>query len=155
MCLLRAVSNFNPPVSDLKKIYIQYIRSIVEQSCVVWHSSLTNEDSDNIERIQKNALRVILKSSYKDYNNALETLDIETLKFRREKLSLNFAKKCKNNTHASDLFKEKTKIHNMDLRNTEKFELNKFNTTRYQFSAVPYMQNLLNKHHEEKKAVQN
>ena len=100
-------------------------------------------------------LRVILKSSYKDYNNALETLDIETLKFRRKKLSLNFAKKCKNNTHASDLFKEKTKIHNMEFRNTEKFEINKFNTTRYQFSAVPYMQNLLNQHQEEKKAVQN
>ena len=54
MCLLRAVSSFSPPKSDLKIIYIQYIRSYLEQSCVVWHSSLTLEDRENIERVQKN-----------------------------------------------------------------------------------------------------
>ena len=36
MCLLRAVSNFSPPKLDLRIIYIQYIRSLLEQSCVVW-----------------------------------------------------------------------------------------------------------------------
>ena len=35
MCLLRALSNFSPPLSYLRTIYIQYIRSILEQSCVV------------------------------------------------------------------------------------------------------------------------
>ena len=93
MCLLRAVSIFDPPLQDLKKIYIQYIRSILEQSCVVWHSSLTQEDTENIERVQKNALSVILRSNYRDYENALEKLNLESLKERREKLCLSFAKK--------------------------------------------------------------
>ena len=53
MCLLRAIFSFSPPKSDLKTIYIQYIRSHIEQSCVVWHFSLTQEDRDNIERVQK------------------------------------------------------------------------------------------------------
>ena len=155
MCLLRAVSNFDPPLQDLKKIYIQYIRSILEQSCVVWHSSLTQEDTENIERVQKNALRVILRSNFQDYENALEKLNLESLEERREKLCLSFAKKCQRIPQARELFKEKTKIHPMNLRNTEKYHVNIFNTTRYQSSAVPYMQRLLNKYNEERKTQQN
>ena len=155
MCLLRAVSNFDPPLQDLKKIYIQYIRSILEQSCVVWHSSLTQEDTENIERVQKNALRVILRSNFQDYESALEKLNLESLEERREKLCLSFAKKCQRIPQARELFKEKTKIHPMNLRNTEKYHVNIFNTTRYQSSAVPYMQRLLNKYNEERKTQQN
>ena len=109
MCLLRAVSNFDPPLQDLKKIYIQYIRSILEQSCVVWHSSLTQEDTESIERVQKNALRVILRSNFQNYENALEKFNLETLEERREKLCLSFAKKCQRIPQASELFKEKNK----------------------------------------------
>ena len=94
MCLLRKVASFKPSRNDLKLIYIQYVRSILEQSCVVWHSSLTQENSTNIERVQKNSLRIILKHEYIDYEQALEKLNLETLKERRETLSLKFAKKC-------------------------------------------------------------
>ena len=65
------------------------------------------------------------------------------------------AKKCHKIPQAFDLFKEKTKIHTMDLRNTEKFNENISNTKRYHYSAVPYMQRLLNKHHKEKQSLQN
>ena len=104
MCLLRAVSNFNPPLEDLRNIYIQYIRSILEQSCVVWHSSMTQEDAENIERVHKNALNVISKSNYKDYENALEKLNLETLQERRENLCLSFAKKCQKIPQACKIF---------------------------------------------------
>ena len=92
--MLRAVSNFDPPLQDLKKIYIQYIINILEQSCVMWHSSLTQEDTESIERVQKSALRVILRSNFQNYEYALEKFNLETLKERREKLFLSFAKKC-------------------------------------------------------------
>ena len=131
MCLLRAVSSFNPPSSDLKIIYIQYIRSLLEQSCVLWHASLTNEDRDNIERVQKNALRTILKQSYISYENALDKLNLESLEERRIKLSLNFAKKCEKNPRFEDLFKKKNKIHEMNLRHTETIRVNHCNTERY------------------------
>ena len=45
MELLRKVASFKPPIDDLKNIYMLYIRSILEQSCVVWHNSLTEENS--------------------------------------------------------------------------------------------------------------
>ena len=45
---------------DLLDIYILYIRSITEYCSVVFHSFLTNELSEKLERIQKTCLRVIL-----------------------------------------------------------------------------------------------
>ena len=41
MQLLQKVATFTSSKEDKKCIYISYIRSILEQSCVVWHSSLT------------------------------------------------------------------------------------------------------------------
>ena len=150
MCLLRAVSKFNPPRSDLRTIYIQYIRSIIEQSCILWHSSLSQENIVDIERLQKNACRTILKKSYINYENALDILNLDTLEERRVKLSLTFAKNCRKTIETKDLFKHREKNHIMDLRSSEQFYVNNSNTQRYQNSAVPYMQRLLNKDFKER-----
>ena len=45
MRLLHKFLEFNAPVEDMVTIYTSYIRSILEQSCTVWHSSLTQENS--------------------------------------------------------------------------------------------------------------
>ena len=37
------------------------IRSKIEQSAVVWHSSLTKKNKRDLERVQKSALKIILK----------------------------------------------------------------------------------------------
>ena len=145
LCLLRKVASFKPLRNDLRLIYIQYVRSILEQSCVVWHSSLTQEDASNIERVQKNSIRIILKHEYISYEQAMEKLSLETLEQRRENLCLKFAKKCLKNSHASDMFELKDDKHMMELRKNEKYKVNHANTERYKQSAVPYMQRLLNK----------
>ena len=119
MCLLRKVSNFKPPQKDLGLMYIQYVRNILEQSCVVWHSSLTIEQSENLENIQKNACRIILKNEYNCYEKALERLNLETLENRRVQLCLKFALKCRKNPQAKELFKPKEKTHEMELTKTE------------------------------------
>lgn len=53
MELVRKVASFGASVEDLKTIYILFVRSLLEQSATVWHSSLTMENSDDIERVQK------------------------------------------------------------------------------------------------------
>ena len=93
MELLRKVASFGTSIDELKNIYILYIRSILEQSCVVWHSSLTEENSQDLERIQKSAVKIILGSKYTEYESALDKIDLETLSERREKLCLKFFKK--------------------------------------------------------------
>ena len=48
------------------------------------------------------------------------------------------------------LFKHREKTHIMDLRSSEQFYVNNSNTQRYQNSAVPYIQRLLNKDMKER-----
>ena len=69
---------------DLIDVYILFVRSLLEYCSVVWHSSLTLEQSSNIERVQRTALKVILGESYSDYPTALNQCGIETLNDRRE-----------------------------------------------------------------------
>ena len=71
MCLLRKVASFKPSRKDLKLIYIQYVRSILEQSCVVWHGSLTAENKVDLERVQKNAPRIILRNDYTRHKRSI------------------------------------------------------------------------------------
>ena len=66
MQLLRKVASFSPPVEDLKIIYILYVRSILEQSATVWHSSLTEENISDLKRIQKSAVKIILQEKTVD-----------------------------------------------------------------------------------------
>ena len=49
----------------------------------MWHSGLSDENKQDLERIQKSALKVILKDSYKSYEHALNVLEMETLDDRR------------------------------------------------------------------------
>ena len=63
-------------MKDLVLIYISYIRSLLEQSCVVWHSSLTEADSEKLERVQKVSLRIILKDSYECYDQQESSLSL-------------------------------------------------------------------------------
>ena len=104
MELLRRVASFGASVSDLKTIYFLFVRSQLGQSAVVWHSSLSAENKNDVERVQKSALKIILGAKYKGYKRALNDLSIETLDERRESLCLIFAKHCTINEKASNMF---------------------------------------------------
>ena len=129
---------------EMKNIYILFIRSLLEQSCTVWHSGLTVENKEDLKRIQKCALKIILKEKYIFYEHALETLDLECLNYRRENLCLQFAKKCLRNEKMKDLFPKNQKEHPMITRFQETYEVENAHTSRLQNSPVVYMQRLLN-----------
>ena len=57
MEILRKLSAFQPPQNDMKQIYITFIRSLLEQSSNVWHSSLTQQNKNDLERVKKNSLK--------------------------------------------------------------------------------------------------
>ena len=62
MELLRKISHFGASWDEMKNIYILYIRSLLEQSSTVWNSGLTKENIQDLERVQKSALRLFFKS---------------------------------------------------------------------------------------------
>ena len=128
----------------MKQIYISYIRSLVEQSSNVWHSSLTIDNEMDLERVQKIALKIILKEKYQNYENALNILELDTLKDRREILCLAFAQKCLKNKKMKHFFPPNTKDHDMKTRDPNHFEVFHANTERYKNGPIIYMQNLLN-----------
>ena len=142
MSILQNLYSFSVPLQDLVEIYILYIRSVIENSAVVWHSSLTQGQAMEIERVQKVALKIILKSDYIDYNNALSITCLPTLLDRRIQLCKTFAVKCTRNSKTSDMFPLAKKTYN--TRNTEEYKVTHANTNRLANSAIPFMQRILN-----------
>ena len=150
MELLRKMSHFKPTMEDMKTVHTTYIRSVLEQSCVVWHSSLTQHNRNDLERVQKNALRIILGNKYISYKNALEITQLKTLDMRREELSLKFAKNCLKIEHTKKLFPLNNKTTEIKTRNEEKYQVLHANTNRLKYSTVPFLQRILNKNTSDK-----
>ena len=125
------------------KIYVLFVRSLLEQSCQVWHPMLTEENTSDLERVQKSALKIILKEQYITYDQALETLMLASLSERRKKLCLKFAKNCTKNNLTSELFPLNPPTKSRG-KAKEKYKVTHANTARYQDSPVPYLQRLLN-----------
>ena len=84
------------------------------------------------------------------YTEALKFLNMESLDQRREKLNLNFAKKCLKIDNMKTLFPLCSKSHNMKTREILKFKESKAKTERYKSSSVIYMQKILNKDFQRK-----
>ena len=144
MQLLRKLASFGASTMDLKHIYIIYIRSALEHSSSVWHKSLTKENESDLERVQKSSLRIILNSHYISYENALNTLGLETLKDRREKLFRKFAENCVNIQQMNTIVSENRKIHPMITRQIQLYENTNTNTERFKNSAGIQIQKYLN-----------
>jgi len=70
MALLRKVASFGAPLEDLKTIYVLFIRSILEQSATVWHSSLSEENIKDLKGLR-------IKEKYKGYKQSLSKIGLE------------------------------------------------------------------------------
>ena len=151
MQLLYNAAKFTRQRKDLKDIYTTFIRPVLEQSAPVWHSSLTKENSDDLERIQKCAVRVILGKQHTSYENSLEILNLKKLTERREYLSLTFAKRSLKNSKVKHMFPFRKELRSQTRRKTERFEVKRANTARLKMSAIPYMQRLLNRNYPTEK----
>ena len=91
MELLRKVAESTKSIEYKREIYLlSYIRSILGQFCVVWHSSLSEENALDLERVQKAAIRLSLGEKYENYEDGILTTNLEQIKERRE----NCARPC-------------------------------------------------------------
>ena len=104
MEIIRRLYEFKVSLADLVLIYTLYVRSSLEFNCCVWHYNITKEELDDIERFQKVSLRAILKEDYKSYENALSTLNLESLSERRNKRCKKFALSCLKQEKSKDMF---------------------------------------------------
>ena len=106
---------------DLIEVYVLYIRSLAKYCLVAFHPSLTIEQSNKIERIQRTALKIILGDMYIDYSAALEMSSLDTLYARRTKRCLDFALKSTKHIKNQRMFPPNEQ-HCHSIRNSEKYK---------------------------------
>jgi hypothetical protein len=85
MTMLTKLKNVGVPLDDLIQIYLLYVRSLLEYCSIVSHSTLTGEQSQNLENVQKLCLKVILGEKYTGYENALKLCSLEKLSDRKKR----------------------------------------------------------------------
>ena len=143
--MLTKLKYVGTPMEDLLDIYILYVRSLLEYCSVVWHSTLTVQQNNDIERVQKLCLKIILGSKYDNYEQSLKISGLDKLSDRRESRCLKFGLKSLLLPLHSKMFPVNPHV----LKGTsalqkEHFHVNWARTESYRMSTVPYIQSLLN-----------
>ena len=140
--LIRILKGHGLPVEDLCTIYTGFLRPLVEYASPVWNGGLTKEQVNQLERVQKRALKIILGPNYESYDTAMNLLGLSSLADRRKDLCVKFAEKLISNERLSYLIPPCKKIRN--LRNPNTREQLKCKTKRFRTSPIPYLIDLLN-----------
>lgn len=88
---LKQLKRAGLPSNQLMHYYLAVIRPVLEYAAPVWDHLITKSQTDQLEAVQKRALRIIFSCTYDmRYSEALFIADIESLSDRRQQLSRNF-----------------------------------------------------------------
>ena len=117
--MMRRLKELGANEDDLIDVYIKQIRSVLELAVPASHGAITQAERDEIERVQKCALHIVLDDDYLSYRNALMSVNLDSLENRRSKLCLKFAKKAAKHPKHKQWFKVKTVQKNTRQRKTK------------------------------------
>ena len=123
--------------------YFKEIRSLLEMGCQIFHSGLTNNQSRDIENIQKKALKIILGKVYSNYEEACTLLSCEPLSDRRDSLCLTFIKRAVKSGQHKNIFIP-AQSHNITRSKKNQLKEYTCNTQRYYNSPLVYLSRLYN-----------
>ena len=118
------------------------IRPTLEYAVPTFHPMLNIEQSNAIEQIQKRASKIIFGWGT-NYSELLESGRMESLKSRREKLTLSFAKKASSSDRFGAWFK-KREYGEVNIRDKKLYEEQYARTDRLKNSPLFYMRRQLN-----------
>ena len=131
----------NLDIYQMFDVYTKEVRSILEMAVPVWHSGLTKLQSQDIERIQKAAMQIILQDKYINYQLACRTFSSQTLELRRVKLCSKFASK---NLKSENCLFSRVGTNTNTRQKPNLVREFKCHTRRYQNSSLPFLAQLLN-----------
>lgn len=77
--ILRRLKELGAQAPELIDLYTKQCRSILEYAVPVWQGSITLQERQDIERVQKVALHIIYGNQYSSYRNALKLSELEPL----------------------------------------------------------------------------
>ena len=143
--MLRRLRLLGASTEEMMDVYNKQVRCILELAVAVWEPGLSVSEDKQIERVQKTAFCIILGDHYLNYKNALRYLQCETLKDRRKKLCLTFAKKSLKHPKYQNWFVPNTpKVKPITRSEKTSFKPVTTRTDRYFFSPLPHLTRLLN-----------
>ena len=130
--------------AGLLKIYFSVLRPAVEYCSTVYHSSIPQYMSDRLERLQKQAIRIIYGPGV-DYNRLVSSGVLETLEERRTKACIRFANRAVLNPRFGDRWFPRNPAQR-EARNTTRrvYDERKCRTERARRNPLLYMTRLLN-----------
>ena len=132
---LRLLKRASIPAGKLVRVYTTCVRQFLEFSCEVWHYSLAQYLSDEIESIQRRALRIIFPDL--KYEDALVTAGVMSLFLRRkticEKLFVQMSDETSDKLHSVVPPRHKT---GYSLRNDNCLSIPKHRTSRFANSFI-------------------
>ena len=148
MYMLYVLRRFMASAEDLTSVFRMYVRPILEYASPLWHSSITKQQADQLELIQKRACRIILGNQYESYAKALKQLELCSLVERREHLLHGFGQSILNSDrHRAMLPSSKHTRHGRNLRTSNQLDPPRCRTTRYRKSTIPAAVDRLNSHY--------
>ena len=148
--ILRRLKGLGASQTELVDVYHKQVRSVLELAVPVWQPGLTKFEKNQIERVQKCALFIILGEQYTHYAQALELVNCESLEDRRKKICEKFVKKAASHPKYQNWFRMDSNLAND--KNTRKAKTHlkqkyhpvQCRTERYKDSPLPYLTELLN-----------
>ena len=151
--MLRRLKGLGATTDVMLDVYQKQVRSVLEMAVPVSHPAITQEETKQIERVQKCAFYIIFGKEYISYKNALEMCEIETLEKRRTKICEKFAMKCFKSPRYSTWFHLNDNSETQHNTRSYKRPLKAVNsrTQRYKNSTVPFLTELLNNYLSKKK----
>ena len=133
--LLRQLKRAGIDCNVLVRFYCSVIRSVLEYACQVFHCSLPNYLSDEIERIQRRALRIIFPNC--TYSEALVRAGLPMLFSRRQSLCQElFHNIVSDSNHKLHQLLPPRASHNRRLRFTRMFDSPIYKTNRFRDSFI-------------------
>ena len=140
---IRHLRKAGVPERDLVQIYMAFIRSVIEFASNVYGGFLSETQSDDLERLQANALRAAYGSNM-SYRRCLLKSEIPTLRERRHLLFMRFTKKILKNTHFRNRWLPENDPIKYSLRHVEKYKIGKLRCERMEKTPIIRMRRLLN-----------
>ena len=119
----------------------------MELAVPAWQGSLILLERQDLERVQRNALHIILGSEFISYSEALKFVHLDSLENRRVKLCLKFAKKAEKHVKHSKWFQINTKPTNTRQHKSKYLEV-QHKLSRFKKSPISYLTRILNEHYQ-------
>ena len=134
--VLKQLKRTGLEVHELRLFYLTCVRPLTEYACPVFHNSLPTYLSEDLEKLQKRALRIIFP--HLSYQNAMREADIETLYNRREFLTKDlFNKIVQDPSHKLHTLLPDKNQSNVNLRVKRMFKDSVCKTDTFRKSFLP------------------